>query len=47
MHKKILYVEESDDKNHMIDNDLKWEEISTEHIVQDEWIDFRRSAYRF
>ena len=28
-------------------NDLAWEEISTEHIVQDEWIDFRRSAYRF
>lgn len=27
--------------------DLAWEEIRTEHIVQDEWIDFRRSAYRF
>ena len=26
---------------------LTWEEISTEHIVQDKWIDFRRSAYRF
>lgn len=26
---------------------LEWEEIHTEHIVQDEWIDFRRSAYRF
>ncbi|MBQ9329198.1 MAG: NUDIX hydrolase [Solobacterium sp.] len=26
---------------------LEWEEVSTEHIVQDEWIDFRRSAYRF
>lgn len=26
---------------------LDWCEISTEHIVQDEWIDFRRSAYRF
>ena len=26
---------------------LSWEEIKTEHIVQDEWIDFRRSAYRF
>ena len=26
---------------------LTWEEISREHIVQDEWIDFRRSAYRF
>ena len=29
------------------DQDLAWEEIRTEHIVQDEWIDFRRSAYRF
>lgn len=29
------------------ENDLTWEEVSTEHIVQDEWIDFRRSAYRF
>jgi ADP-ribose pyrophosphatase len=31
----------------MRDEDLVWEEISTEHIVQDEWIDFRRSAYRY
>ena len=29
------------------ENNLIWEEIRTEHIVQDEWIDFRRSAYRF
>ncbi|MCR4807576.1 MAG: NUDIX hydrolase [Lachnospiraceae bacterium] len=26
---------------------LEWEEISCEHIVQDEWIDIRRLAYRF
>ena len=26
---------------------LVWEEVSTEHIVQDAWIDFRKSAYRF
>ena len=26
---------------------LRWEEVSTEHLVQDEWIDFRRSAFRF
>lgn len=26
--------------------DLAWEEVSTEHIIQDKWIDFRRSAYR-
>ena len=31
-----------DDKENLV-----WEEIRTEHIVQDEWIDFRRSAYRF
>ena len=26
---------------------LEWKEIRMEHVVQDEWIDFRRSAYRF
>ena len=26
---------------------LAWKEVRTEHIVQNEWIDFRRSAYRF
>ena len=26
---------------------LEWEEISCEHLVHDEWIDFRKSAYRF
>lgn len=31
----------------MYDKDLIWEEVSTEHIVQDEWIDFRKSDYRF
>ena len=29
------------------DSELEWEELSTEHVVQDEWIDFRRSAFRF
>jgi ADP-ribose pyrophosphatase len=28
-------------------NDLAWEEVGVEHVVRDEWIDFRRSAYRF
>ena len=28
------------------DNSLVWEELHTEHIIQDEWIDFRRSVYR-
>lgn len=30
-----------------MDEKLKWEEISRETIVHDEWIDFRKSAYRF
>ncbi|MBR1629369.1 MAG: NUDIX hydrolase [Lachnospiraceae bacterium] len=25
---------------------LEWEELSTEHIIHDEWIDLRKSAYR-
>ena len=33
--------------NNTNDSSLAWEEIKTEHIVQDQWIDFRRSAYRF
>ncbi len=27
--------------------DLRWKLIRTEHIVRDEWIDFRREAYEF
>ena len=26
---------------------LAWEELHTEHLVQDQWIDFRKSSYRF
>ena len=26
---------------------LVWEEISCEHVIQDEWLDLRKSAYRF
>ena len=26
---------------------LAWEEVSCEHLIRDEWIDFRRSAYLF
>ncbi len=26
---------------------LAWEEVKVEHIIKDEWIDFRRSAYKF
>jgi len=29
------------------EENLVWEEIHTEHIVQDEWIDFRKTSYRF
>ena len=29
------------------DKSLAWEEIRREHIVQDQWIDFRKSAYRY
>jgi ADP-ribose pyrophosphatase len=35
----------SDKEN--LETGLEWEEIKTEHIVQDEWIDFRRCTYRF
>ena len=34
-------------QNKDIEEDLAWEEITTEHIIQDKWIDFRKSAYRF
>ena len=32
----------------MTDNDkkLRWEELKTEHLITDQWIDFRRSSYR-
>ena len=26
---------------------LAWEKLSTEHIIKDQWIDFKKSAYRF
>lgn len=29
------------------DSKLSWELISCDHIVEDEWIDFRRCSYRF
>ena len=46
--KEKVQCETVKDKETSIDKEsLAWEEIRTEHIVQDEWIDFRRSAYRF
>ena len=32
--------------NNKDDENLIWEETKVEHIVQDEWIDFRRSAFK-
>lgn len=29
----------------MDDKELMWEELSRESIIQNEWIDFRRSAW--
>ena len=43
-------MEEALDNNQRPQTDeenLVWEEISTKHIIQNEWIDFRQSAYRF
>ena len=31
----------------MENENLEWEEVSCEHIIKDEWIDFRKSKYRF
>jgi len=37
--------------DHIEENNVKdplaWEEVSCEHIVKDEWIDFKKLAYRF
>ena len=30
-----------------MEENLAWTEVKTEHIIQDEWIDFRKSAYRY
>ncbi len=30
-----------------VKNPLAWKEVNTEHIVRDEWIDFRKTAWRF
>ena len=30
-----------------MEENLAWTELKTEHIIQDEWIDFRRSSYRY
>ncbi|MCR5418522.1 MAG: NUDIX hydrolase [Lachnospiraceae bacterium] len=35
----------SDTEKHT-EESLAWEQVSCEHLVQDEWIDFRRTAYK-
>lgn len=40
-------IRQEEPEDNADDEELAWEEISTEHIIQDEWMDFRRSAYRF
>ena len=30
----------------MSEQNLTWKEIETEHLIQDEWLDFRKSTYR-
>ena len=44
---KNLSKTKAPNEENLSEENLAWEEIRTEHIVQDEWIDFRRSAYRF
>ena len=33
--------------NNNLRDPLEWEEVTCEHILQDEWIDIRRSKYKF
>ena len=42
-----IYGRSEQEGKGMNDKDLVWEEIKTEHIIQDEWIDFRSSIYRY
>ena len=41
-----LQDEADPEKRRLLDT-IEWEEVSCEHVIRDEWIDFRRSAYRF
>lgn len=31
----------------LTDEELTWQELETEHIVRDRWIDFRKTSYRY
>ncbi|MBO4336557.1 MAG: NUDIX hydrolase [Lachnospiraceae bacterium] len=44
--KMIQTGEQGIDDAHIDDDDLAWEEIESIHLVQDEWIDFRRLKYK-
>ena len=39
--------QEDKDKQIWREEELAWEQVSCEHLVQDEWIDFRKTSYRF
>ena len=34
-------------KDRANDRELAWEEVRTEHLIRDRWIDLRRSAFRY
>lgn len=46
MEQKELYNNDIIDESPE-DKALMWEELSTKHLIQNEWIDFRQSAYRY
>ena len=37
----------AEEKNRADDRELAWEEVRTEHVIRDRWIDLRRSAFRY
>ncbi|MCR4611078.1 MAG: NUDIX hydrolase, partial [Lachnospiraceae bacterium] len=45
--KEDVDAEVADSAKDKATESLMWQEVSTEHIVKDKWIDFRKSDYRF
>ena len=47
----LSQINQSQGENTMSDNNekdpLAWEKLSTDHIITDQWIDFKKSAFRF
>jgi ADP-ribose pyrophosphatase len=37
----------AEEKDRVNDRELAWEEVRTEHLIRDRWIDLRRSAFRY